>query len=195
MKIRARLSQREWLEQENALLRAELKKLKKELHRDELTGLQNARALKTHLHGALERMRLKNQRPALLFVDIDHFKEVNTANGHEAAGQVLAQVGRVIGSSVRASDLAFRYAGDEFVVLVSGGSRGAWRVAERLRKRVQDHVFEVLGLRGLARVRVTCSIGVRSLKRQDSAARVLEEADRAMFEAKRRSRNCVAEAA
>jgi diguanylate cyclase (GGDEF)-like protein len=195
MKIRSRLPRLEWLEQENSELKAEIKLLRQEIHRDELTGLKNARALRSELAGAMQRMKLKGQRPALLFVDVDHFKEVNTAHGHEAAGQVLAQVGRVLASTVRASDIAFRYAGDEFVVLVSGGQKGALQVAERIRSRLARQSFEVLGLNGLAEVRITCSIGVRVLKRHDTPQQVLEQADRAMFEAKRRSRNCVAEAA
>jgi len=177
------------LQAELARLRAENEGLRRELGVDDLTGLLSARALRQRLEDCVKEARESGAEPVLIFLDVDHFKEVNTAHGHTAAGHVLSQIGRVIARCIRTDDLAFRYAGDEFVVLVSGGESGARLVGERIRKAIERQSFPVQGLNGRQAVRVTASLGLRVVRQGDSAATVLAEADRAMFEAKRRSRN------
>lgn len=184
----------ETLRRENALLRRELTSLRKELATDELTGLLSARKFREHLEeveDCVENLWRQGRTPALLFIDVDRFKEVNEMHGHAAAGRLLRQIGRLIAGLVRVDDKAFRYGGDEFVVLVSGGPEGARVVGERIRVAIAEHGFRVRGLKGLSRVPLTVSMGVREFRPGDTAERVLDEADRAMFEAKRRSRNAL----
>lgn len=174
---------------ENQRLRLEVTRLRRELSRDDLTGLFNARHLRERLEDCIDDMIVKGRKPALLFIDIDRFKEINEEHGHAAAGRVLHQMGRLIASLVRMDDVAFRYGGDEFVVLVDGADAGAKLVGERIRSSIEEHVFRTLGLAGVVDVRITVSIGVRVIRPGDSATDLLDEADRAMFEAKRKSRN------
>ncbi len=174
---------------ENRRLQKENSRLETELLRDDLTGLFNARCLRNELEACVKDLLKKKKKPALIFLDVDHFKEINEQHGHEAAGKVLGQVGGRIAALIRANDIAFRYGGDEFVVLVSGGRSGALKVGERLRKGLARQNFHVLGLKGRAVVNLTVSLGVRVINSGDQPSQILEAADRAMFEAKRKSRN------
>ena len=178
------------LEQEVAALKEKNAELQHDLLEDDLTGLYNARALRERLADSIRQFENEGTVPALLFIDVDHFKSINEMHGHQAAGRVLEQVGRIIARVVRNHDLAFRYGGDEFVVLVSGGENGAWLVGERIRKTIEDTEFRVRGLRGGQAVRLTVSVGARVMRKGDRVEQLLQDADRAMFEAKRNSRNC-----
>lgn len=183
------------LRQENEKLKAEIGHLRQELARDELTGLFNARHLRERLEDAIEDLASGGHSPALLFLDVDRFKEINEMHGHAAAGNILRQLGRLIGNLIRVEDMGFRYGGDEFVVIIGGGEAAARRVGERLRSEIEAHEFTVRGLRGTGKVSLTVSIGFRVFRDGDTAQKLLEDADRAMFEAKRRSRNTVVAAA
>ena len=174
---------------ENKRLTQELSRLRAELIRDDLTGLYNSRHLRLVLQEKIHAVRREGEGLSLIFLDVDRFKDVNEIYGHAAAGRILEQVGRVLSRCVRADDLVFRYAGDEFVVLVKGDEKLARRVGERIRESIENHRFRAEGFRDSNVVRVTASLGVRSLRAEDSAESLLAEADRAMFEAKRRSRN------
>lgn len=184
-------SQVESLSEEIERLREENARLRRDLATDELTGLYSARHFRERLEECVDDMWQRGVKPALLFIDVDHFKSINETHGHAAAGRVLRQVGRLIATLIRVDDMAFRYGGDEFVVLVSGGEEGARGAGERIRRAIEKHEFGVRGLKGFQAVRLTVSVGVRVFRNGDSTERILEEADRAMFEAKRRSRNAV----
>ncbi len=155
---------------------------------DALTGLYNHRYLHERLSEELHRAR-EHQRPlSLLFCDLDNFKSYNDANGHSAGDAVLRQVAHVIEQSVRNIDIAGRYGGEEFVVLlVETGHEAALVVAERIRERIRAAAFTANG------VPLTVSIGVAGYP--DDAERredLLDKADWAMYLAKRRGRDQVA---
>ncbi len=126
---------------------------------------------------------------ALLMLDVDHFKRVNDTFGHPAGDRVLAMVGQVITGTVRTEDLFARYGGEEFAVLCRGtDSDGAMALGERLRERVQAAALDCDG----RPVAVTVSIGVGSwLEQPDSSKRLIDEADQALYTAKRAGRNRV----
>jgi diguanylate cyclase (GGDEF)-like protein len=160
---------------------------------DDHTGLYNAR----HLHRVLDTEVVRSERYgrpfSLVFIDLDRFKQVNDTHGHQAGSGVLREVGEVIRTVLRETDIATRYGGDEFVILLPEADRAqAVRVAERLRAAIGGQVF--LADRGLA-VRVTASLGVATWPLDGRKAdELLGRADAAMYNVKGASRNAVAHA-
>lgn len=124
---------------------------------------------------------------AVLLLDLDHFKQINDTHGHGKGDEVLAAVGDVLSSNVRASDVAGRYGGEEFLALLPGTDRaGALVIAEKLRVAIEG-----INVPGVSRV-VTASFGVAVLPDEagepDELVRV---ADRALYTAKANGRNRV----
>jgi two-component system, cell cycle response regulator len=115
---------------------------------------------------------------------------VNDEYGHLSGSRLLVEVARVLRSCVRDEDVVVRYGGDEYVVLLVGiDSGGGLKVAERIRRAIEDHRF--LSREG-SRVRVTASIGLASYpEHARSKGEILDLADRAMYRGKRSSRNVV----
>jgi diguanylate cyclase (GGDEF)-like protein len=157
---------------------------------DDHTGLYNAR----HLHRALEsevvRARRFGRELSLVFLDLDHFKAVNDAYGHQAGSALLREVGVVMRANLRAIDVPVRYGGDEFVaILPETGREQAWIVAERLHRAIREAVY--LEERRLA-VHITGSVGVATLPADgETAEDLLRSADRAMYRAKDGGRDLV----
>jgi diguanylate cyclase (GGDEF)-like protein len=156
---------------------------------DLLTGLATFRVLRDRLTHEVERSKRSGERFAVLFLDLDRLKEVNDQYGHEAGNEVLRAVAQEIRAAVRASDLAARYGGDEFVVILTRTDQvGAERVAEALRTGVEN-VGRRLGYQdGM----VTVSIGIAEYDPdRPSAGDLLVNADRALYRAKASGRNTV----
>jgi len=150
---------------------------------DGMTGLANHRTFQERLREEIVRSRAENTPLALLLVDVDHFKAYNDRFGHPAGDQALKIVARLLGDSLRASDLAARYGGEEFAaILPATGATGAGTVAERVRAACEAMVFPNRA--------VTLSIGVALLEGSD-AGEVIEAADQALYAAKRGGRNRV----
>ncbi|GAA4629282.1 diguanylate cyclase domain-containing protein [Cellulomonas oligotrophica] len=161
---------------------------------DTLTQLPNRHLAADHLRLALADLaRHDGGRVAVLFADLDRFKEVNDTYGHPAGDQVLVEVSRRLRSLVREGDTAARWGGDELVVVCPrvADVPSARRLAERLRDALgAPIVIDVDGLE--VQVRVGVSVGVTVTgERTDDVDRVLREADAAMYEAKRRGRGRV----
>ncbi len=157
---------------------------------DSLTGLSAYRVLHDRLSYEIERSKRSLEGFAVLFIDLDYFKQVNDQYGHEAGNQVLRAVAQEIRHAIRASDLAARYGGDEFVVLLTRTElAGANRVAEAIRAGIEG-VGRRLGYPvGL----VTASIGVAEYDvRRPHEGDLLVVADRALYQAKSAGRNAVA---
>ena len=157
---------------------------------DALTGLYNHRYLHERLSEELHRAREHGTPLSMLFLDLDHFKGYNDANGHSAGDAVLREVAHLIEQSVRNVDVAARYGGEEFVVLlVETGRETALMVAERIRERLSAAGYRANG------VPLTVSIGVAGFPDDaDQREDLLEKADAAMYLAKRRGRDQVASA-
>lgn len=155
---------------------------------DSLTGLLNRRALLERI----ERARAAEERApmSVLLLDVDHFKNVNDAIGHDAGDAVLQGVARVLSSMARKSDLVARWGGEEFVVaLAQTAETGARVAAERVRRAIADARY---ALPGGAEHRVTASVGLASAEGPDwTIEELLGRADRAMYVAKSRGRNRV----
>jgi diguanylate cyclase (GGDEF)-like protein len=157
---------------------------------DELTGLSTYRVLRDRLGSEVERCKRSHESFAVLFLDLDRFKDVNDGYGHEAGNEVLRAVAGEIRNAVRASDVAARYGGDEFVVILTRTDlQGGARVAEALRAGIEG-VGRRLGYPpGL----ITVSIGLAEFDpREPLEADLLVSADRALYRAKAAGRNAVA---
>ncbi len=135
---------------------------------DELTGLNNRRAVLMSLN---HEMAIRKYRDlSLLFLDIDHFKEINDLYGHQTGDKILSTVGKKIKASIRSYDIAGRYGGDEFIVILPDTNMEfAYKVAESLRKAIINTKIEHLD----NQISVSTSIGVSSLK--ENAAYIEKE--------------------
>jgi two-component system cell cycle response regulator len=159
---------------------------------DSLTGLYNRRYLMAHLDGLMARAAEKTEGPSVLMLDIDFFKRVNDNYGHPAGDAVLREVASRIARHVRAFDLVARYGGEEFVVVMPETPLAiAAMVGERLRNVVAAKPI-ALG-DGQGELEMTISVGIAIAREGgDSPTAVLQRADKALYEAKGRGRNCVA---
>jgi diguanylate cyclase (GGDEF)-like protein len=157
---------------------------------DALTGLASFRVLRDRLANEVARSKRTGDSFAVLFCDLDNFKQVNDQFGHEAANEVLRAAAREFRGLIRSTDLAARYGGDEFVVVLVGTDlEGGRRVAEKVRGRVEAVGRELGYPAGL----VTASIGVAGFDpAQAEREDVLVAADRALYRAKAGGRNLVA---
>ncbi len=158
---------------------------------DPLTGLHNRRYMSGQLAALVRRAAHGGEVVSALLVDIDHFKRINDTFGHAVGDEVLREFSVRLASNVRAIDLACRYGGEEFVVIMPDTDMaGARRVAERLRNHIADSLFKVTGVEDM--LAVTISVGVASTHGpDDTAADLLKRADDAVYEAKASGRNLV----
>jgi two-component system cell cycle response regulator len=158
---------------------------------DALTGLFNRRYMETHLGTLLEQASSRGKPLSVLILDIDYFKSINDTHGHDAGDDVLREFALRIRKSIRNIDLACRYGGEEFVVVMPETDMAvATMVAERLRRRIASEAFPIQ--QATRSIEVTISIGIAALNdAQDGAANILKRADQALYRAKRDGRNRV----
>jgi diguanylate cyclase (GGDEF)-like protein len=172
--------------------RAAAQRIEHLAHYDTVTGLPNRALLSDLLERELARAQRNAREFALLMFDLDGFKQVNDTWGHAAGDKVLAMVGERSRASVRASDVVGRLGGDEFLAILPETSReGALQVAEKLREALSAP-YPI----GKQVARVGASIGVSFFGEHGTDAEALQRAaDVALYEAKRRGKNRVLEAA
>jgi two-component system cell cycle response regulator len=158
---------------------------------DGLTGLYNRRYMETHLGTLVEQAAQRGKPLAALILDIDHFKSINDTHGHDGGDDVLREFALRVRKSIRNIDLACRYGGEEFVIIMPETDMSvAAVVAERLRRRIAGEPFPIQ--QGAALLNVTLSIGLATLANpEDTAATILKRADQALYRAKRDGRNRV----
>lgn len=158
---------------------------------DGLTGLYNRHYLNTHLDNMVRDALASNKPLSLMILDMDHFKMVNDTYGHDVGDQVLKQLSGVISNSIRSSDLAARFGGEEFVVLMPGTRiENAKDVASRMRHRIETTPFKVT--HEIGQLMKTVSVGMSSLNHMgDSGESLLKRADEALYRAKNGGRNRV----
>ena len=158
---------------------------------DGLTGLYNRHYLNTHLDNMVQQA-LKNGKPlALMIMDMDHFKSVNDTYGHDVGDMILKQLAVRIAQTSRSTDLAARFGGEEFVLLMpETDPQAALGAANRIREVIEVTPFSI-GPDGKS-LQKTVSIGVASLHPEgDSAESLLKRADEALYSAKHSGRNTV----
>ncbi len=158
---------------------------------DGLTGLFNRRYMETHLGTLVEQSAARGKPITVLVVDIDYFKAINDNYGHDAGDDVLREFSLRIRKAIRNIDLACRYGGEEFVIVMPETDMAvATMVAERLRRRIASEPFTIE--QGKRSIEVTISIGISALSgASDNAGTILKRADQALYRAKRDGRNRV----
>jgi diguanylate cyclase (GGDEF)-like protein len=156
---------------------------------DGLTGLFNHRYFKKRLENELIRAQRYGHDLSLVFFDVDHFKNYNDTLGHPAGDVALNTVARILKSTIRQSDIAVRYGGEEFcVILPEGDQKSAFNFAERLRKHIESHHFAKEEVQPDGKL--TISLGVASFpKNAGSSKQLILKADAALYNAKGSGRN------
>jgi diguanylate cyclase (GGDEF)-like protein len=156
---------------------------------DGLTGLVNHRRFKELLNEALARATRFQRNVSVLMVDADHFKTINDTYGHPVGDVVLKRIASLLQLEARRTDVVARYGGEEFVVILDETDQGgAEMVAERIRERIEREIIQG----DFGRVRVTASLGLATWpEHAESMEDLLERADQALYEAKKKGRNRV----
>jgi diguanylate cyclase (GGDEF)-like protein len=161
--------------------------------RDSLTGLYNRWYVMEKIESEMNRSIRHGSPVSLIMLDIDHFKRVNDSFGHSAGDRVLRSVGQVLRDSCRVYDVAGRYGGEEFCIVLPETRVGSTSVvAERIRERLEASRFEV----GADSVVVTASIGIAGVDSSEvegalSSSTLIDRADLALYAAKHHGRNRV----
>lgn len=155
-------------------------------YRDPLTGLSNRAAMEKLLPREIELANRYAQSMGLLVMDLDGFKQINDRHGHDVGDQVLRDVGKVLQSAIRNTDLLYRYGGDEFVGgLVQTDINGALEVGERICRGVGS----LSGNGGQGYGNIEMSIGITMIKGDDSFKNAFKRADKALYQAKQAGKN------
>jgi hypothetical protein len=165
--------------------------LRSSSERDPLTDLYNRRHLEISLQRELARAQRHEFRVSLIMLDVDHFKAFNDTNGHDAGDEVLRNVAHVLKRHTRVEDVACRYGGEEFLIVLTACTMDdAYAKAEAIREAIaQLHVF----LRGTALPRITASLGIACYPEDgERMENLIAEADAALYRAKATGRNRIA---
>lgn len=182
---RSLASSLEDMDHENRVIRTQM-------IRDVLTGLYNRHHMNDRLAKEVERCQGRRRKLVVLMLDLDDFKRFNDTYGHLEGDKVLARFGRHLRESLRDYDMAFRFGGEEFVVMLPDtDAAGAMLVAERIRKGFRELVFEVPAtpFQDAERVSMTVSIGLAEYGNGQGALELLEEADQALYQAKHQGKD------
>jgi diguanylate cyclase (GGDEF)-like protein len=178
----------------------ELKRLRKLVFYDDLTGILNRKGFREDAEKAFSAVsypRKRSERRAgvhipfcILFIDLDNFKKVNDTMGHKMGDEVLKKVGALLRRSLRTRDIIGRWGGEEFVVALLGTrAETARKVAERLRWDIQHLSFRKAG----KTFRVTASIGIAPHNGERDLSELVNKGDEAMYQAKKKGKNRVIE--
>lgn len=153
---------------------------------DDLTGLGNRAAYEKSLQREIELAQRQQSELSLIILDIDNFKAINDAYGHSSGDRALKALAETISQTMRRSDMAFRFGGEEFVLLLSNtDAEAAAIVAERLRIAVSETLCHD-GKRGFG---FTVSLGIAQLDAEEHGYHLFERADMALYQAKQTGRN------
>lgn len=169
--------------------RAHQNELERLANVDSLTGLLNRRATLRNLKESIARARRYGEKLCVLLLDIDHFKQINDKYGHMAGDGALRKVAALLKRRLRDADVAGRYGGDEFLIILPHTEMpSAIHPAERIRKAIEAlHMKDTNG----NAYRMTASLGVAAYEAGDNRTSIIHRVDNRLYEAKRSGRNRV----
>jgi diguanylate cyclase (GGDEF)-like protein len=157
---------------------------------DALTGLYNRRSLDNEISHILTEAIENSYTLCVLLIDVDHFKNYNDTLGHLAGDQILIFIGKCLKNTIRPNDTAYRYGGEEFLVLLPDTSFAeSVLVAERIRKAIEKKPIITADCEMLPGV--TVSIGIAANRIESTPISLIESADAKLYQAKQAGRNCV----
>ncbi|MEO1954907.1 MAG: diguanylate cyclase, partial [Campylobacterales bacterium] len=160
--------------------------LKKQLITDQLTKLYNRKHFDETIEKEIQRAKRYNGALSIIVADIDFFKKVNDNYGHIAGDNILSEFASIIKNNIRATDMAFRYGGEEFVILLPNTtSQEAKQLAKKLRKILKEHTFT-------NPKQITCSFGISEYKDKDTKETLFKKADEALYYVKNNGRDNIA---
>ncbi|OCC15296.1 diguanylate cyclase/phosphodiesterase (GGDEF & EAL domains) with PAS/PAC sensor(s) [Dissulfuribacter thermophilus] len=160
-----------------------IEKLKERLRLDPLTGLLNRHALITDLAREISRARRYNYPLSLMMIDVDDFKDINDSYGHITGDKVLQKLAEIFESSVRETDLVYRYGGEEFVIVCPHTDcDSAINLAERLRRKIRRYRFVPEDTSKT--ISVSVSIGVTQVDDNEDVETLIKRADEALYSSK-----------
>lgn len=155
---------------------------------DPLTGLANRRYIEMTLHDKLNEMARHGWAFGVLFIDLDHFKQINDRHGHDVGDKALRMVANTLLNNLRSYDVAGRWGGEEFIVVaLHVNDRQLCAIAEKLRVLVARSFLHM----GSTTIELTVSIGATLAERDDTPDGLVKRADRLMYRSKAAGRNCV----
>jgi len=167
-----------------------IERLKKLSIQDPLTELFNSRHFYAQLGDEIQRAERYLHPLSLIFIDIDHFKAINDTYGHMVGDQALLLIAKKMQASLRSQDTAYRFAGDEFtIILPETTSDNAKLVADRIKAEMEK---ESLVIREQEIAKITLSMGVAEYQRNEKKEQFVHRADVTMYEAKKKGRNSIA---
>ncbi len=160
-------------------------KIKRLSEEDYLTKLHNRRKIHEILENEISRSKRYNSTFAVILLDIDNFKMTNDKFGHNAGDQVLVKISDIIRKTIRESDIASRWGGEEFLVFCPHTNiDGAFSLAEKLRSNIEKNEFGEVGYK-------TSSLGVAQIEHADTVQSLIQRADEALYSAKNSGKNMV----
>lgn len=169
--------------------RMKLRQLRQAAATDPLTGIGNRIHLEGRFSAVIAEYQNNGSKAGVLFIDVDHFKKVNDAHGHNCGDRVLRMVANTISHALRATDTVGRWGGEEFIAILYDMKQKNMlrRAAEKLRVLVEHSRLDLDGVG----VKVTISIGGTLLGAKDTPETLVQRADRLLYESKQAGRNCV----
>jgi len=177
------------IRQANTALRESERRYRELSITDDLTKLFNSRSLSSRLQNELDRAQRYGHALSLLILDFDNFKLFNDIYGHIAGDKVLARAGEILRRSLRKTDTAFRYGGEEFIALLPETTvHEAMKFAERIRLAFAEQEFRFNNKTQLA---VTVSIGLAEYVPGEDSSTFIDRADQCLYAAKKKGKNCI----
>ncbi len=171
-----------------AAFQARIDELEKLAYVDPLTLLANRRFTELSIEARLDELKRYQWPFGLVFIDVDHFKDINDTYGHKTGDKVLSMVARTLMESSRSFDLAGRWSGDEFIVIMPRVDSGQLaEIANRFRALVESSALAL----GSEVVRVTVSVGATLARGDDTGTSLVDRADQLMYQSKAKGRNFV----
>ncbi len=171
------------------VMRQRLEELQEMAMHDPLTGIANRRFIEINLATRMEELKRYDFGFAVVFLDVDHFKQVNDTYGHQVGDRLLKMISTTIANSLRSFDIIGRWGGEEFVVLLVNPRPDAlFALADRLRRLVENS--ELTNENGET-IKVTVSVGATDAIQNDTVESLIHRADRLMYESKKNGRNRV----